>query len=106
MTPGWHESGMYQALSRFIRADSHDMLFEESGRKIDVEIYRLNATLPNGRSSDTKLYLDAELKDIKNKRIFRFMKQCAFDAFLNYDRNVNLPPVTKDGDSSADYGDI
>ena len=109
MNPGWHESGMYQALSRFIRADSHDSLFEESGEKIDVDIYRLNATLPEGirgRSVDTKLYLDAELKDIKNKRIMRFMKQCSFDAFLNYDRNVNLPPNTKNGDPSADYSDI
>ena len=105
MTPGWHESGTYQALSRFIRADSHDMLFEEEGNKIDVEIFRLNATAKK-ESIDTFLYLKSELRDIKNKRIIRFMKQCAFDAFLNYDRNINLPQGTKDGSIAADYSDI
>ena len=106
MTPAWHESGMYQALSRFIRADSHDELYKEMGEKIDVEVYRLNATIPKGKSSDTKLYLISELKDIHNKRILRFMKRCAFDAFLNYDRNINLPEGTKNGDAAADYEKI
>jgi len=106
MTPGWHESGMYQAISRFIRADSHDLLYEIEGKKIDVEVYRLNATIPKGLSIDTKLYLDSERKDIHNKRILRFMKRCAFDAFLNYDRNINLPKGTENGDSLADYGKI
>ena len=105
MTPGWHESGTYQALSRFIRADSHDMLFKEEGKKIDVEIYRLNAT--DGKEGiDNYLYQKSELRDIKNKKILRYMKQCAFDAFLNYDRNINLPPGTKDGSEAADFEEI
>lgn len=103
MTPGWHESGMYQALSRFIRADSHDMLYRDLGDKVEVEIFRLNSTLPKGISTDEELYRLAERKDIRFKRIIRFMKQCAFDAFLNYDRNINLPPGSKDGSSIADY---
>jgi len=107
MTPIWHEAGMYQALSRFIRADSHLLLYKELGKKIDVEIYRLASTVPNDKkytkSSDIKRYLHySELKDINNKRILRFMKICAFDGFLNYDRNVNLNNV-KDGDPEADY---
>jgi len=108
MTPGWHEAGMYQALSRFIRADSHDMLFKETNEKSDVEIYRLNSVLPKeyGISIDTKLYLDSEEEDIIFKRYLRYMKQTSFDAFLNYDRNINLPPSTKDFSVSADYDKI
>lgn len=107
MTPEWHESGMYQALSRFIRADSHDMLFEEENKKIDVEIYRLaSITKTDKIDVDTDLYLRSELKDIKNKRILRYMKQTAFDAFLNYDRNINLAPGTEDSSPAADYNKI
>jgi hypothetical protein len=106
-TPIWHEAGMYQALSRFIRADSHLLLYKELGKKVDVEIYRLASTVPDDKnyikSSDIKRYLHySELKDINNKRILRFMKICAFDGFLNYDRNVNLYNVN-DGDPEADY---
>ena len=46
MTPGWHESGMYQALSRFIRADSHnDLIKRNGGEKIDIRLYRLAAVV-------------------------------------------------------------
>jgi len=107
LTPGWHESGMYQALSRFIRADSHDELYKELGEKVPVQIYRLNATIPEkARSIDTLLYLKSELKDIKIKRIMRIMKQCSFDAFLNYERNINLAEGIEDGSAAADYDKI
>ena len=100
MSPGWHEAGMYQALSRFIRADSHDYLIAEEGKKIKVDIYRLAAVRPNeteilykkGKNKaciDIKNYLDSEEKNIKTKRIIRFMKQVAFDAYLNYARNTS-----------------
>lgn len=116
MTPSWHEAGMYQALSRFIRADSHNFLYEEEGKAIDVEVYRLAATynLDKERklarkdfkncSVDLYLYLLSESKDIAIKRILRFMKQCAFDAFLNYDRNININE--EDSCPGADYDKI
>jgi hypothetical protein len=110
MTPGWHESGTYQALSRFIRADSHDYLLEENeGEKIRIDVARLASSLPEeeenikqkgikGASIDTYLYLLSEQKDIRIKRVLRFMKQTAFDAYLNYDRNT--------AGRSADYSAI
>ena len=114
MTPGWHESGMHQALSRFIRADSHDDIIKRIDSKVEVEVYRLASTFKdekeilykkgiNKASLDVKLYLDSEAKDIKIKRIMRFMKQTSFDAYLTYDRNVN--PKDKDYSSIADYED-
>lgn len=83
MTPVWHEAGMYQALSRFIRADSHDYLIAESGRP-NVEIHRL-CTMD---TVDEKLYLDSELKNIRNQRVLKFMQMCAFDGIINYERNT------------------
>lgn len=114
MTPSWHESGMYQALSRFIRADSHDYLYDLYDKKIKIEIYRLAATRENELELvkkgnydklciDIKNYLISEEKNIKNKRIIRFMKQVAFDAYLNYDRNT-IKEVESFTDES-DYGE-
>lgn len=114
MTPGWHESGMYQAMRRFIRAESHKLLYEREGDKIDVEIYRLAATAENeiGRikkggiekgTIDVRNYIRSEDKDISLKRIFRFMKITAWDAYLNYTRNVL--PTDVSYTPSADYGE-
>ena len=116
MTPGWHEAGMYQALSRFIRADSHDYLIQESQEKIDIDIYRLASIRPeeidnlykNGierASIDIKNYLNSEAKNIKNKRILRFMKQIAFDAYINYDRNTSgdFSDYTSESDYSVKF---
>ena len=112
MTPGWHESGMHQALSRFIRADSHNDLSKRNNEKVDVQVYRLASTFKNEEellskginkaSLDVKLYLDSELKNIKIKRVLRFMKQVSFDAYLNYDRNTN--PKDIDFSPETDYG--
>lgn len=88
MTPVWHEAGMHQALSRFIRADSHDYIFDENP---ETKIYRL-CTMG---TVDEKLYLDSELKNIRNQRDLKFMKECAFDALLNYERNIMYEPNLK-----------
>jgi len=118
MSPGWHESGMHQALSRFIRATSHEDLktrhmmekgSKNTGYRVKVDIYRMAAIKPGENlekekvlSIDLKNYIEAERKDINNKRILRYMKQCAFDAYLNYDRNVRDKdiPFSKE----TDYG--
>ena len=114
MTPGWHESGMHQALSRFVRADSHDNLINRNIREgknpsVSVEIYRLasiltkeNLTNEKNMTTDMIKYVNSELKDIKIKRVLRLMKICAFDAYLNYSRNFKKTDVsfTKESDYS------
>ena len=117
LSAGWHESGMHQALSRFIRATSHVDLMNrkliETGKsdKIDVDIYRMASISPgeldenienyNKSSIDIRNYLEAEDKDIKIKRILRFMKLCAYDAYINYERNFRK--TDKDFTKNSDY---
>jgi len=105
--PGWHQSGMYQAMSRVIRATSHiDLLSDmknipEDQRKVDVKIYNLAATLEGYESSDLFMYEYAEQKDINIKRMERMMKQCAVDCQSHYKRNVRTTDV--DGSKECDY---
>jgi hypothetical protein len=118
LSAGWHESGMHQALSRFIRATSHEELLtrkkletKENNAKINVDIYRMAAVTPGEldnpiedyrkNSIDIRNYLEAEDKDIKIKRVLRFMKLCAFDAYLNYERNFRK--TDKDYSKKSDY---
>ena len=117
LSAGWHESGMHQALSRFIRATSHVDLMNrkllETGNeeKIKVDVYRMASVKPNeisekienysNSSVDIRNYLEAEEKDIKIKRILRFMKLCAFDAYINYERNFRK--TDKDFTKESDY---
>jgi hypothetical protein len=100
--PTWNPSSMHQALSRFIRSTSHiDLIREEEEKlkakgmdpslaKVDVKIYKLAATLENGSEDtvDFELYTLSEEKDIKIRRMMRFLKQCAFDCPIHYNRNV------------------
>ena len=120
LSPGWHESGMHQALSRFVRADSHNLLrqrnmeemkIDDESYKVKVDIYRLasvrkdeiNKNFKNYEdfSVDVKTYLEAERKDIKIRRIMRFFKVCAFDAYLNYSRNFRK--TDRDYSKESDY---
>lgn len=117
LSAGWHESGMHQALSRFIRATSHqDLLTRQieernSDKKINVDIYRMASIVPEEldkeivdykkNSIDIRNYLEAENKDIKIKKILRYMKICSFDAYLNYDRNFRK--TDKDFSKESDY---
>ena len=124
LSPGWHESGMYQALSRFVRATSHQdlknryLLEKENpnlNHKINVDVYRLAAVKPGENitkdktfSFDLRNYIEAEKKDIDNRKILRYMKQCAFDAYLNYNRNVRDTdvPFSKETDYSTKFMEI
>lgn len=118
MTPTWHESGSHQALSRFIRATSHQRLLERDG-KVDIDIYRLcsctdidyikseSFTMESLRdlsnySIDVKNYLNSEIKDIDNKRLMRKFKLMAFDGVLNYNRNFDRP-TDNDYSKELDY---
>ncbi len=94
----WNPSGTFQALSRGLRATSHEDLLKEKALEtkqliedvtLDVNI-RLHSAMPQGNVSSINLdmYFESEKKDRQIKRIERFMKQIAFDWWLNYDRNV------------------
>ena len=105
MTPTWHESGSHQALSRFIRATSHQELLKREG-KVDVKIYKLCSCIDieyvkktifdvnsletlSKNSIDVKNYIRSGIKDISNKRTMQKFKKIAFDGVLNYNRNYN-----------------
>lgn len=111
----WNQSAIYQALSRGIRATSHeDLLNEEKERiaveggdpltaRIPVKIYQHAAiALDEANSSiDLQMYRMAEYKDRGIKRIMRIMKQCAIGCQIHYNRNVR--PGDIDGSSTCDY---
>ena len=114
MSPGWHESGMYQALSRFIRATSHKMLLDLN-RDVKIDIYKL-ATCLNTKvfsnnlnidtirdtSIDVFNYMKSEEKDLYNRIILKQMKNVAFDAVLNYQRNFRT--TDEEYTKQTDYG--
>jgi len=111
MSPGWHEAGMYQALSRFIRATSHELLLIRD-KKAEVEIFKLAGCLDgeDGKSlEEIKInsidmfnYIKSEQKDINNKLLLRDMKSVAFDSLLNYDRNHR--ETDRENSKYTDYG--
>lgn len=112
MIGSWHQAGTHQAESRYKRAESHKDMFIREGHKIDVQTYRLVAVPPDYTDQgltyqnapiDIKNYIRAEEKDIRDKLMFRKMKQTAIDAYLNYSRNVL--PTDVDGSPEADYSD-
>jgi hypothetical protein len=117
LSPGWHESGMYQALSRFIRADSHqDMVTRRSSEgiedKLKVDIYKfasvksmdeLSETDSEKMSVDLVNYLVAEKKDMYIKRVLRIMKQVSIDSYMNYERNFRSSDVSYS--QEADYSE-
>jgi len=120
MSPGWHESGMYQALSRFIRATSHKMLLDLK-RKVNIEIYKLatcidtepykqEINIDNIRKTSIDIfnYMKSEEKDLYNRIILKQMKNVAFDAVLNYQRNHRDTDIeyTKQTDYSVKFPSI
>jgi hypothetical protein len=115
MSPMWHPSGMHQALSRFIRSTSHQMLIEDererlisegkdpSNASVQVKIYKMAAVRSeeDKTSADLLLYQITEKKDIHIRRMMRFLKQCAFDCPIHYERNIR--PKDIDGTAICDY---
>lgn len=113
--PTWTPSGIHQALSRFLRSTSHDDLIKDeqqrlinenkdpSNAKVSVKIYKLASTLNNGDENtvDIELYTQVEEKDIKIRRMMRFLKQCAFDCPIHYQRNVRSTDI--DNTPVCDY---
>jgi hypothetical protein len=111
----WNQSAQYQALSRGLRATSHeDLLNEERERirieggdpttaRINVKIYKHAAVAADetGSSIDLQMYRLSEAKDRKIKRIMRIMKQCSIGCQIHYNRNVR--PGDVDGSPACDY---
>lgn len=119
--PDWHESGNHQADSRILRATSHVLLTKEKGERVIVKTYNLAAYLPlipekkitlslnnsdfteNSFSTDVKLYLIAEIKDFRIRRVMKYLKINAVDCMINYPRNVRLSDV--EGEKECDFGE-
>lgn len=115
LSPSWHPSGMHQALSRFIRSTSHEMLIQDQRQKllsegkdpstasVSVKIYKLAAVRSEEDvdSVDLKLYQITEEKDIHIRRMMRFLKQCAFDCPIHYERNIRKGDI--EGSAICDY---
>jgi hypothetical protein len=115
LSPSWHPSGMHQALSRFIRSTSHEMLIQDERQRllaegkdpsmasVSVKIYKLAAirSEEDTESVDLRLYQITEEKDIHIRRMMRFLKQCAFDCPIHYERNIRKGDI--DGTAICDY---
>lgn len=113
--PEWNEATIYQAISRGIRALSHeDLRRENPDEVIDVNVYLHASILPktlidegNGnfslavKTSDISLYEKSEKKDIRIRRVERIMKQTAIDCLLHRDRNIL--PEDRNFTPSCDY---
>ena len=110
--PSWNEATVYQAISRGIRATSHDDLIEyyrQRGEEVVVNIYQMASLLPRRTEEeqrwpqdiDIKLYLLSETKNIKIKRMLRLMKQSAIDCMVHRRRNIR--PTDVDGSADCDY---
>lgn len=99
VAPEWNQSTMYQAISRGIRVSSHYDLLQLRD-KVQVRIYRHVAVPLKGKSIDQIMYAISKDKDVKIKRIMRFMKQCAVGCRITKNRNIR--PGT-DESSECDY---
>ena len=111
----WNPSALYQAISRGIRATSHeDLLAEERERlialgqdpsmaRILVKIYRHAALArdPERSSIDVQMYQVSEYKDRGIHRIMRIAKQCAIGCQAHRRRNIR--PTDVDGTPACDY---
>ena len=110
--PSWNASSIYQALSRAVRATSHNDLLEEEKKrtrlpfpKLYIETY-LHAAKPlvippEYIPVDFKLYQIIETKDRPIKRMERIMKQVAIDCPLHRNRNIRVTDIQ--GSAACDY---
>lgn len=113
--PAWTQAGMYQSISRAIRATSHVVLLRELREKVlreggdpslvtvPVNIYKHVAQPPPGVFSvDLHIYESAENKDRVIKKVERLMKRSAVDCQINRPRN-QARPSDLDGSPECDY---
>ena len=106
LTPWWNFSAIDQAISRGIRATSHDELLDKDvdfKNNPNVNIY-LHASIYKKddeiNSIDLDMYTTSFEKDYLIKKIERWLKESSFDCGFNYSRNyMNL----LDGSRDCDY---
>lgn len=103
---GWHMSGLYQALSRILRATSHENLIREAKGIVNIDVFLhcaqtaaqynnfLNKsynyseiTAPGDLSTDDYSYLVSEDKDIRIKRVEHILVLCSVNYYINFYRN-------------------
>lgn len=102
VSPQYHFSAMYQAMSRFIRATSHEELKKYSTERIVVNVFQLCGFDSEGENSgDRDIYFLAEEKEYYIRKVIRFLKVVSVDCMLNYKRNVH--PEEIDGTRECDY---
>jgi hypothetical protein len=115
MGPEWNQSNIYQAMSRGLRATSHENLLDEERlrlaaegqdpetARVVVKVYKHAAISPQYGTEcvDYRMYRTAEAKDRSIRRILRFMKQTAVGCQIHYNRNVRAGDV--DGSQACDY---
>ncbi|MEK7071148.1 MAG: helicase C-terminal domain-containing protein [Patescibacteria group bacterium] len=97
---GWNASGMYQAMSRAIRATSHVDLLTEM-KNVNIHVYRMCCVNDKHEGVDIDMYRASEAKDRKIKQMERIFKQCSIDCQIHYNRNVR--DTDKDGSAICDY---
>lgn len=103
--PFWHDAYTYQAISRSIRANSHDLLYNLTGKKVDVDIYKLAAIYNNEETVDLKMYYNSEEKKMGIDRMLEIFKKVSFDGILNAERNDTEKYFTNDLGKIYDYNE-
>jgi hypothetical protein len=103
MDPAWNQSTAYQALSRFIRTSSHVDLIKAIAReqgidisdvRFDIAIYQHCLEWDDGSNTiDKILYSKCIDKDKIIRKVFRILKQCAFDCQIHKRRNIRSTDV-------------
>lgn len=105
LTPSWNFTETYQALSRAIRAFSHeDLKSDENKRDFYVKIHlHCSVSKDSSINIDLKMYKISEIKDKKIKLIERLIKESAFDCQLNIARNkIDYKSKESDKDFTRD----
>lgn len=119
MGPQWNPSSTWQALSRALRATSHEDILNEKRKKyiekgknpedveIKVRIFK-HAAVPDRRyksfnapSIDLSIYILSEFKDFKIRNTMRKLQQCSIACYSHYNRNVRK--TDKDGSAICGY---
>ena len=70
---------------------------------LDVLVPNVDADIP--LSIDIRMYQDAEQKNFGIKRVSRWLKRCAVDAYINIDRNIRPSDELVTGTEVCDYDD-
>lgn len=111
--PEWTTASMYQAISRGVRATSHENLLEDARRdlrergmpeelaRVEIKVYLHAALSRECASSDLHMYQVAEEKAKSIARVMRFCKQVSNTCNIHYQRNVRATDA--DYSAACDY---